>query len=257
MMKFERNPVKEKLRAGKPAIGTWLSLASAISAESMAQVGWDWLVVDMQHSLTGHETMVQCFEAITGRGPIPMARVSWNDPVSIMRVLDAGAMGIVVPMVNSTEEAKFVVGATKYAPAGFRSFGGSRLAAYVDDYFTWANREILVVVMIETNEAVQAAEEILAVPGVDACFIGPNDLGASMGIHPSKIAQHPEHEEAIMKVLAAGKKVGTPAGIHCFSAQDVRRRAEQGFQYIAFNGDSRFLMAQANAEFAKVADLLK
>ena len=257
MIRYEHNPVKERLRAGKPVIGTWLSLASAVSAEAMAQVGWDWLVVDAQHSLIGYENLVRCFQAITGRGPIPMARVTWNDPVSIMRVLDAGAMGIVVPMVNSAEEAERAVGASKYAPVGFRSSGGSRIAPYVGDYFTWANEEILVVVMIETIQAVERAEEILSVPGVDACVIGPADLAASLGFHPREIPQHPEHEEAMQRVLAAGKKVGTPAGKHCSSAQEVRERAEQGFQFIAFNSDSRFMMAQANAEFAKIEDLLE
>ena len=205
MISYEHNPVKEKLQAGKPVIGTWISLASAISAEAMAQVGWDWIVVDAQHSAIGYENLVRCFQAITGRGPVPMARVSWNDPVSIMRVLDAGAMGIVVPMVNSKGEAEHAVGASKYAPVGFRSSGGSRIAPYVGDYFTWANQEILVVVMIETIQAVEQAEEILSVPGVDACFIGPGDLGASMGLHPSEVTQYPEHEEAMQRVLSYWK----------------------------------------------------
>ncbi len=257
MIRFEHNPVTAKLRAGKPAIGTWISLASAISAESMAQIGWDWLVVDCQHSQVDYEEMVRCFQAIVGRGPAPMARVSWNDPVSIMRVLDAGAMGIVVPMVNSAEEAKQVVAASKYAPQGFRSYGSSLIAPYVKDYFTWANKEIAVIVMIETIEAVERAEEILSVPGVDGCFIGPSDLGASMGFHPAEAAKHPEHEAAIMKVLAAGKKVGTPVGEHCFSAEWLRKRVEQGFQFLAFNSDSRFMMAKAGEEFKKIADLLK
>lgn len=256
MIKYERNLVKAKLRAGKPAIGAWISSASGICAEAMAQVGWDWLLVDVQHSLIGHENMVRCLQAITGRGPLPIVRVAWNEPVPIMRVLDAGAMGIVVPMVNSAEEAKRAVGASKYAPVGFRSSGGSRIAPYVGDYFTWANNEILVVVMLETTQAVERAEEIMAVPGVDACLIGPADLAASLGFHPRDIARHPEHEEAVQKVLAAGKKVGTPVGYVCPNAEVVDKRAGQGFQFLSCGGDLSYMTAGANAEFAKIAKLL-
>jgi len=256
MIRYERNPVKENLRAGKPSIGVSIVSTSPICAEAMAQTGWDWLLVEAQHSLIGYENLVRCFQAITGRGPIPMARVSWNDPVSIMRVLDAGAMGIVVPMVNSVEEAQRAVGASKYAPAGFRSYGGSRIAPYVEDYFTWANEEILVVVMIETIQAVERAERILSVPGVDACMVGPADLAASLGLHPREIREHPEHEEAMERVLAAAKKVGTPVGKFCRNAEEVRKRAAQGFQLMTCGGDIGFMMSQANLEFTKVADLL-
>jgi 4-hydroxy-2-oxoheptanedioate aldolase len=223
----------------------------------MAQLGWDWIVVDAQHSAIGYENMVRCFQAITGRGPIPMARVSWNDPVSIMRVLDAGAMGIVVPMVNSKEEAEHAVGASKYAPTGFRSSGGSRIAPYVGDYFTWANQEILVVVMIETIQAVEQAEEILSVPGVDTCLIGPSDLAASLGFHPQEIPQHPEHEEAIQVVLAAAKATGTPAGKVCHNPQEVRKRAAQGFQFLSCSGDVRFMLTGASSAYSEIADLLQ
>ena len=256
MIRYEHNPVKEKLRAGKPCIGVSIVSTSPICAETMAQVGWDWLLVEAQHSLIGYDDLVRCFQAITGRGPIPMARASWNDPVSIMRVLDAGAMGIVVPMVNSVEEAQHAVGASKYAPMGFRSYGSSRIAPYVGDYFTWANEEILVVVMIETIQAVERAEEILSVLGVDACMIGPADLAASLGLHPGEIPGHPEHEEAIQRVLAAGKKVGTPVGEFCPSAQEVWERARQGFQMLTCGSDLGFMMAQASSEFARIADLL-
>lgn len=256
MIRYERNPVKQKLRVGKPSIGVSIVSTSPICAEAMAQVGWDWLLVEAQHSLIGYENLVRCFQAITGRGPIPMARVSWNDPVSIMRVLDAGAMGIVVPMVNSVEEAQRAVGASKYAPAGFRSYGGSRIAPYVEDYFSWANEEIVVAVMIETVQAVEQAEEILSVSGVDACVIGPADLAASLGLHPREIPEHPEHEEAIQRVLAAGKEVGTPVGKFCRNAQEVQTRAAQGFQLMTCGGDIGLMISQAKVEFAGVANLL-
>lgn len=257
MIRYEHNPVKERLQAGKSSIGVSVLSTSPVCAEAMAQVGWDWLLVEAQHSLIGYENLVRCFQAITGRGPIPMARVSWNDPVSIMRVLDAGAMGIVVPMVNSVEEAQRAVGASKYPPMGFRSYGSSRIAPYVGDYFTWANEEILVAVMIETVQAVERAEEILSVPGIDACMIGPADLAASLGLHPREIPNHPEHEEAIQRVLAAGKKVGTAVGKFCRDAQEVRKRSAQGFQLMTCSGDIGHMMRQAGEEYAEIADLLR
>ena len=145
------NPVTDKLRNGQPAVGTWLTLCSPVAAEAMAHVGWDWLVVDAEHSPVGFETMVNCFRAAQLGGAIPMARVPWNDTVWIQRTLDAGALGLVVPMVNSAEDAKAVVSNMKYATRGQRSFGGSRVAPYIEgEYRTWADENLAVIVMIET-----------------------------------------------------------------------------------------------------------
>src|SRR3954471_2356611 len=170
--KLERNPVTEKLRHGEPSLGTWLSLASPVAAETMALVGWDWVVVDVEHSPVGFETMVNCFRAIQLGGAVPMARVPWNDTIWIQRTLDAGALGLVVPMVNNAEDAKSVVGNMRYATKGQRSFGSSRISSYIDgDYRTWADEHLAVIVMIETIQAVEQAEAILGVEGVVGCFI--------------------------------------------------------------------------------------
>ncbi len=248
--KISENPVKRKLHEGQPAIGTWLSLCSPVSAELMAPIGWDWLVVDAQHSPVGFETMVNCFRAIQLGGAIPMARVPWNDTVWIQRTLDAGALGLVVPMVNSAKEAEQVVANMKYGPVGVRSSGGSRVSNYIGgDYYTFAQQNLTVIVMIETITAAERAEEILSVEGVDGCFIGPNDLALSMGLPPDKRGPGSDLEKVMARILEAGKKVGTAVGKHCYDATEVNERIAQGYQFLALASDSRFMVAEAKAQF--------
>jgi len=251
--KFKTNPVTDKLRSGQPAVGSWLGLCSPIAAESMAQVGWDWLVVDVEHSPVGFETMVNCFRAIQLGGAAPMARVPWNDTVWIQRTLDAGALGLVVPMVNTVADAKSVVGNMKYATRGQRSFGGSRVAAYIDgDYRTWADEHLAIIVMIETIQAVENAEAIMAVESVVGCFIGPNDLALSMGLTPKDMGPGTQHEAAMMAVLAACKKTGKAAGKHCFSPAEVSQRIAQGFQYLALSSDGAMMARAAREDFGAI-----
>lgn len=247
------NPVTDKLRSGQPSVGSWLSLCSPVAAESMAQVGWDWLVVDVEHSPVGFDTMVNCFRAIQLGGAVPMARVPWNDTVWIQRTLDAGALGLVVPMVNTVEDARSVVSNMRYATKGQRSFGGSRAAPYIDgDYRTWADEHLAVMVMIETIQAVEQAEAILGVDGVVGCFIGPNDLALSMGLTQQDMGPGSEHEAAMLHVLDAAKKTGKAAGKHCFSAAEVTMRIGQGFQFLALASDGAFLTKAAMTDFGTI-----
>jgi len=251
--KIATNPVTDKLRAGLPSVGSWLSLCSPVAAESMAHVGWDWLVVDVEHSPVGFETMVGCFRAAQLGGAAPLARVPWNDTVWIQRTLDAGALGLVVPMVNSAEDARAAVANMKYATRGQRSFGGSRLAPYIEgDYRKWADEHLAVIVMIETIQAVERAEAILAVEGVVGCFIGPNDLALSMGLSLSDTGPGTEHEAAMAAVLAAARRTGKAAGKHCFSAAEVSARIRQGFQFLALSSDAAFMAKAAQAELGAV-----
>lgn len=258
MSRFERstittNPVTDKLRSGQPSVGSWLTLCSPVVAESMAQVGWDWLVVDAEHSPVGFETMVNCFRAIQLGGAVPMARVPWNDTIWIQRTLDAGALGLVVPMVNSAEDAKAVVSNMRYATKGQRSFGGSRVAPYINgEYRTWADQHLAVIVMIETITAVEHAEAIMAVEGVVGCFIGPNDLALSMGLTQKDMGPGTEHEAAMLHVLEAAKKTGKAAGKHCFSASEVTTRIGQGFQFLALSSDGVFLNRAAQDDFNSI-----
>lgn len=251
--KFATNPVTDALRSGRPAVGTWLSLCSPAAAETMANVGWDWLVVDVEHSPVGFETMVNCFRAAQLGGAAPMARVPWNDTIWIQRTLDAGALGLVVPMVNSAEDARQVVANMRYATRGQRSFGGSRVAAYIDgEYRAWADEQLAVIVMIETVQAVEQAEAIMAVEGVTGCFIGPFDLALSMGLKLSDVGNNAEHEAAMQRVLDAARKTGKAAGKHCLSAVEVSARIRQGFQFLALASDANLMAAAAKAALEAV-----
>lgn len=249
--KFATNPVTDKLRSGKPAVGTWLSLCSPVAAEGMARVGWDWLVVDAEHSPVGFDTMVNCFRAAQLGGAVPMARVPWNNIVWIQRTLDAGALGLVVPMVNTVEDAEKVVSNMKYATKGTRSWGGSRVASYIDgDYRTWTENNLAIIVMIETVEAVENAEAILSVDGVVGCFIGPADLALSM--EAESTGPGTEHEAAMLEVLKIAKKVGKAAGKHCSSGEEVSMRIAQGFQFLALSSDAGLMSKAASEEFGAI-----
>lgn len=251
--KIKTNPVTDKLRNGQPSVGSWLTLCSPAAAENMAQIGWDWLVVDAEHSPVGFETMVNCFRAIQLGGAVPMARVPWNDTIWIQRTLDAGALGLVVPMVNTAEDAKSVVSNMRYAIKGQRSSGGSRVSGYIDgDYRTFADDHLAVIVMIETAQAVENAEAIMSVDGVVGCFIGPNDLMLSMGLTQKETGPGTPHEDAIQHVLSVCKKVGKAAGKHCFNVAELNQRIAEGFQFLALVSDAALMMKAAREEFGAI-----
>jgi 4-hydroxy-2-oxoheptanedioate aldolase len=235
------NTAKKLLQAGKPAVGIWMSIPSVTSAEALATLGWDWLTLDVEHAPYNLETQQAMFLAIASQGCVPLARIANNDATIIKQTLDAGAMGVVVPMVCSAEEAKRAVEACKYPPEGIRSAGGGRWRyAYGADWQARSNDETLCIVMIEHHTAVDRAEEILAVPGVDACFIGPNDLSWSMGL---KGRRDEKHAEALLRVRDAGRATGTPVGLHCGSAEEVVERIGQGFQFLACQNEMAFMMS--------------
>lgn len=243
------NHARRRLEAGEPSIGTWLSIPSPEAAALVARLGFDWLTVDAEHSPVDILTLARMFSAISAHGAAPMVRIPWNTPENFKRVLDAGAWGIVVPMVNSREEAEQAVEATRYHPLGRRSVGGSGHAlsfrAATSDYYARANDEILLVLQIEHIEGVENCEEILSVPGVDACFIGPNDLAASMGlgIGTPLESDHPQVVEAIDHILKTAQKVGVAPGIHTSGVEGMNMRIEQGFQYLALASESRYMVA--------------
>ena len=246
---IESNVVLDKLRRGEPSVGTWISLGTPQSAELQAQVGWDWLLVDVEHSPVGFDGMVNCFRAAQLGGCAPFARVPWNDTIWIQRTLDAGAMGVLVPMVNTRQDAEFAVSNTRYAPAGMRSFGGSRLAAYTSrDYRLWAEDNLAVAVQIETAEAVQNLSEIVSVPGIDACYIGTSDLMLSLGLGEMGT----EHEKVVQQVLATCRAAGMPCGAWCNTGAEVARRIAEGFQFLNCGSDGGHMRAGAAADFAAI-----
>lgn len=240
------NTVKRLLESGRPAIGTWLGLGSPLAAEWLAHQGFDWLNVEQEHGAIDASLTQSLLQAIATTDVIPFVRVPWKDPVFCKRALDAGAYGLFIPTVNTREEAEIVVGAMKYPPSGYRGLGGARRFLYGGaDYVRNANDEILVILMIETAEGVRNADEILSVPGVDACFVGPNDLAASMGLEPSLDPPFVAYEEAIGKVLAACKRHGVAPGIHTPSGDRCADRIEQGWLLNAIASDGAFMAGSA------------
>lgn len=247
MRVIRHNRTKEKLVAGQTVVGTWLNLAAPIAAENLAHVGFDFLVIDAEHSPIGLNGVFQCVQGISGSETTPFVRVPWNDTMVIKQVLEAGAWGVVVPMVNSADEAAQAVRAMRFPPEGGRSMG-ALASAYGPGYGAKANAEILAVVMIEHIDAIWRASDILAVPGVDVVFIGTGDLALSMGVPLG----HPDHEAAVQAVLRAGQAAGKPIGLPCRTAEEVNTRAAQGFRFMDLSSDFRMLMSAAEEALARV-----
>ena len=246
---MKTNPVKQKLREGKPSFGTWLSLGNLHATRVLARSGFDWLTLDIEHSAFDWSHAATIFAAVADAGCVPLARVPEGDHYCIKRVLDAGAWGIVVPMVDTVEQAKVAIAAAKYPPEGNRSVGGGmhsmNFAATAGDYYLRANDEILVVLQTESPTGVENAEAIYRLPGCDAIFIGPNDLRFNMRTPEGGRPTPEEHEALVQRVIQIGKQVGTPTGIHAMEPQDALRRVEQGMQFIAIGSDLRMLTAKA------------
>jgi 4-hydroxy-2-oxoheptanedioate aldolase len=245
------NPVKRALREGKPQVGTWLSLGSVIAARFLARTGLPWLTVDMEHTHTDIHTAALMFGVIADAGCVPLVRIPTGRHDLIKSVLDCGAMGIVAPMVMDAAETKAIVAATKYPPKGNRSVGGGlhamNFGCSAEDYYCKADDEILVVIQTEHIAAVEIADEIYSVPGLDAVFVGPNDLAASMrqadGTAPSK--QH--FEDTLTRIREAAQRNRLPCGIHVFSIEDARRRIAEGWQFLAVNSELKMMLQGASA----------
>ncbi len=246
---MRKNHVRAKLKRGEVSVGTWLSLADPIAARLMARVGFDWLTIDLEHSPTNWETAALSFAGIASEGPAPLARIPWNTGENIKRALDGGAWGIVVPMVNSPAEARAAVEAARYFPLGNRSVGGQLHAANFDadpgDYYKNANDEIFVAIMAEHVNAIEVLEETARVPGIDAFFIGPNDLLSSMGQKTGFESDHPAFNAALEKVVRVAKANGIAPGIHVNNAALAKKRIEQGFQFIAVASELGMMLAKA------------
>jgi 4-hydroxy-2-oxoheptanedioate aldolase len=255
---MKTNPVKIALKAGQPQVGTWISFGNVMATRLMARVGFPWLTVDLEHSPIGWSETGILFGAIADAGCVPLARVPRGDHAHIKRVLDAGAHGIVVPMVDTVEQAKIAIAAAKYPPEGNRSLGGTLHALNFDatagDYYKYANDNILVVLQTESPEGVENAEEIYSLPGVDAIFVGPNDLTAQMrtadGIDPSP----DELQGMLQRILKIGKKVGTPVGLHVQTPEQVKQRIEEGWQFIAIASELKMMVTSAQ-EFVSALNL--
>jgi 4-hydroxy-2-oxoheptanedioate aldolase len=238
---------------GETVVNGWLSIPSAFSAEVMAHQGFDSLTVDMQHGIVDYQVGVTMLQAVSTTPVIPLARVPWNDPARIMKILDAGAYGIICPMVNTREQAEALVQACRYPPRGYRSWGPARASLYAGaDYGDHANAEIVVMPMIETAEAVKNIDDILSVPGIDAVYVGPSDLSLAMGCKPRLDQTDPPVVEAQERIVEACRRHGVVAGIHNATSAYALKMIEAGYRFVTLASDSRFLAARAADEVGAV-----
>jgi 2-dehydro-3-deoxyglucarate aldolase len=250
----KENFVKSKLKAGKPAVGTWVEMPYPDIAEQLSAMGFDWLVFDVEHgtySFPQVQAMMQAMN-MSSENCLPIVRVPINDPVYFKWALDIGARGVVVPMVNSNEEAEKVVKSCKYPPEGFRGCGPRRAAQYgarYKQYVETANEDVLVIVMIETEKAIQNIDEILSVKGVDAIFVGPDDLSLNLGIFQQR--DDPKFTNALRVILESCHKHGVAPGMHC-NENNISSAISQGFQFVALNDDDTFLQLGAKQCLEKV-----
>ena len=234
---MRENTVKSAWKAGKSTVGAWLMMPSAYSAELMAHQGFDWLTVDMQHGVIDYADCVSMITAINTTSTIPFVRVPWNDPAIIMKVLDAGAYGVVVPLINTRADAEAAVAACRYPPQGIRSNGANRAMFYGGDYVSQANEQIACIPMIETKQAIENLDDILSVPGVDAIYVGPSDLSFALGLPPRMDNEDPLHVETVDRILAACKRHGIAGGIHTGGPAFTRRFLDRGFQMVTLTAD--------------------
>ena len=244
---MRKNKLKKIFADGKAVINGWLQIPNSFSAEVMAHQGWDSLTIDMQHGVVDYPNALPMLQAISTTDVVPMARVNWNEPGQIMKILDAGSYGVICPMVSNRNQAENFVKACLYPPKGFRSFGPIRGLLYGgSDYGKNANNEILKFAMIETKEALENLDQIMSTPGLDGIYIGPADLSLAIGEEPS--FDKPEGDkvyDTIMKILEHAKSNKIVAGIHNMKADYAEKMISKGFQLVTVGSDQRFMSAGA------------
>lgn len=243
-----KNPLRQCWSTGRAAVNGWIAVPSPISVEAMASAGWDTLTIDMQHGTADYSDLLTILPIIEKSGTAPMVRVPWLDEAAIMRALDAGALGIIAPMINTAVDAKRLVSACLYPPSGDRSFGPIRARLANNGYsVTSANREIVPFAMIETREAVANLEEILSVPSLGGIYIGPADLSLSHGFSPGFDREEPEMLELIIGILKKANKAQIPCALHCGCVQYANDMVKSGFSLVTIGSDARFIEANSKS----------
>lgn len=238
------NRLREIWASGGAAVNGWLAVPSGFSAETMAHQGWDSLTVDLQHGVVDYQAAVAMLTAVSTTETVPMVRVPWLDPAHLMKALDAGAYGVICPMVNSREDAERLVAYTRYPPMGTRSFGPIRGLLYGGaDYPQHADDTIVVFAMIETREGLDNLEEILATPGLDAVYVGPSDLSLALGCRPTLDDVDPPVQAAIERIVATAREHGKFAGIHNGTPETALKRIELGYRFVTISSDARLMAA--------------
>ena len=251
---MRQNLAKQRLLKGEALVNGWCAIPAAFAAETMAHQGWDTLTVDLQHGLVDYQVATTMLQAISTTAVTPMVRVPWLEPGIIMKCLDAGAYGIICPMISTAEQARRLVEYCLYPPKGQRSFGPIRQLLYGGpDYFDGANDALLIFAMIETRQGLDNLEEIAAVPGLSGLYVGPSDLSISLGYPPGFDRTEPAMLAEIGRIAAAARAHGLVAGLHCGAPAYARRAvAEQGFRLITLGSDARMIAAQSKALLAEM-----
>ena len=239
-------------RQNEQTIGCWLSLANVHTAETMASLGFDWVCIDMQHGLLDYNDLTRMLPAISRFETTPIVRVPWNEPYIIMKALDAGAYGVIVPMVNNREEAQRAVSACKYPPDGNRSFGPIRGALYGGrGYAQEANDQLACLAMIETKEGIENVEEIANTPGLSGIYIGPADLALALGLPVSGDQPQEEHLETVKRIAQVCRDAGIGIGIHTSSLEYTQKYLELGFNFVTLGSDAGFMARAAVKDLAQ------
>lgn len=246
---MRRNLLNEMLAKRETIINAWLSIPSSYAAEGAGHQGFSCVTVDMQHGLIGFETAVHMLQAISATPAIPLVRSPSREPEGIMHLLDAGAYGVICPMISTKSQTEEFVAACRYPPVGKRSFGPARGKLYGGpDYFNAANDEILAIPMIETAEALKNIDDIVAVPGVDMIYVGPNDLALDLGEKPGADLSNGATSRAIEHILARAKSAGVPTGIFCNDGVQAKSRIAEGFDLVTPGNDFNLLMGAMRSE---------
>ena len=242
---MRKNKLKKMFKEGKPIVNGWLQIPSAFSAEVMSHQGWDSCTIDMQHGVVDYSNALNMLQAISSTEVTPLARVNWNEPGQIMKILDAGCYGIICPMVSNRKEAENFVNACLYPPKGYRSFGPIRGLLYGgSDYAKHSDNEILKLAMIETKEALDKLDEILSTPNLDGIYIGPADLSLAVGEEPGfDKKEGTKAFEQIQRILEAAKNKNLLAGIHNGSVDYAKKMVSLGFNLVTIGSDQRFMSA--------------
>lgn len=242
------NRLRQIWASGGAAVNGWLAVPNGFSAETMAHQGWDSLTVDLQHGVVDYQAAVTMMTAILTTQTVPVVRVPWLDPGHLMKSLDAGAYGVICPMVNTAEDAANLVAWTRYPPMGTRSFGPLRGLLYGGpDYPEKANETVVVLAMIETQAGLDNLEDILATPGLDGVYVGPSDLSLALGCRPTFDDVDPPVAEAIALIVAKAKEHGKVAGIHNGTTGAALKRIGMGYQFLTISSDARLMAAGSQA----------
>ena len=253
---MKKNQIKEIWKKGSVAVNGWLSIPSSITAEAMSKLGWDSLTIDLQHGLNDYSTSLPMLQAISASNTVPFARVPWNEPGIIMKMLDAGVYGIISPMINTKEDCEKFVSYCMYPPLGQRSYGPTRALMYAgEDYYEYANSEIIKLAMIETKSGVENLDEILSVKNLDGIYIGPADMSIAYGLNPKfDVKENPVYDN-IKNIVKKTKEFNKVAGIHNGSVEYAKEMIDLGFQFITISSDLRSMKDSAKNTIEKMKSI--